>query len=501
MWESLKDAIASAITDNANHEITGEVLREVLNGLIVPHLGASKYKGLASPETAPGTPESGVLYFANEAGIYSNFSGIELDGEWLVSIHWNGAGWDLAYLAPIGSTAPPGPGTGGDNIIRRKAVYYEGATVPTDADVAALFNSNVNITKQSTESYILIVLPSSLNFAGEAAANSPVKKYHLCNRAAGFYGLGGVPITASNLELFYFQPLSAGDFMGASTTQIFDLGDIGTTPIKDAFNAMPLTTVQSAAAGYRVVKTTVKSYFYTGPEGPRGEGAAVQATADQFGAFQNENEIPYVSIDSQGIASVTGSGVLPLLIVPNKKHLEIFGTFTEIQDMIIGGFEAFIGKTLKLTNRQATPFTLKVTAEVQLFGAVDRVVRPGETLEFRYDGIFFELSAAAATVHQIKISTTSNITTATLGPNGNSQNGRNVIIDNGSNAINLTVNGPDNFVASYMKGGTGAITFVQGAGRTLVKVDGVDKLDGVAGSTATIASVGSKDYLRISNAT
>lgn len=104
-------------------------------------------------------------------------------------------------------------------------------------------------------------------------------------------------------------------------------------------------------------------------------------------------------------------------------------------------------------------------------------------------------------VPQIKITTLTSITTTTNDANGRGQQGRNVVIDNGANAINIAVNGIDGFVASYMKHGSGIITFVQGAGRTLVKVDGIDKLEGIAGSTATISSVGTKDYLRISNAT
>jgi hypothetical protein len=74
------------------------------------------------------------------------------------------------------------------------------------------------------------------------------------------------------------------------------------------------------------------------------------------------------------------------------------------------------------------------------------------------------------------------------------------VIDNGVNAINITVNGGTDFLASYLKHGTGAITFVQGAGRTLTQVDATSVLSGVVGSTATISSVGTIDYLRISNA-
>jgi hypothetical protein len=101
---------------------------------------------------------------------------------------------------------------------------------------------------------------------------------------------------------------------------------------------------------------------------------------------------------------------------------------------------------------------------------------------------------------QIVITTTVSITTDTVGNLGKTQNEKNVIIDNGVNSINITVNGGNNFLASYLKHGTGAITFIAGAGRTLALVDGTAVLNGALGSKATISSVGTKDYLSISNA-
>jgi hypothetical protein len=101
---------------------------------------------------------------------------------------------------------------------------------------------------------------------------------------------------------------------------------------------------------------------------------------------------------------------------------------------------------------------------------------------------------------QITITTTASITTGTTASNGYGQSGKNVIIDNGSNAINITVNGGTDFVASYVKHGTASITFVAGSGRTLIQVDTTAVLNGAVGSTATISSILTTDYLRISNA-
>lgn len=121
---------------------------------------------------------------------------------------------------------------------------------------------------------------------------------------------------------------------------------------------------------------------------------------------------------------------------------------------------------------------------------------PTSTNYLRGDGIW---STPYGDDSQITITTTSSITTNTLDGSSVSQKGKNVIIDNTTYAINITVNGGTNFCASYVKHGSGDITFVQGSGRTLIQVNGVAVLVGVVGSTATISSIGTKDYLKINN--
>ncbi len=98
------------------------------------------------------------------------------------------------------------------------------------------------------------------------------------------------------------------------------------------------------------------------------------------------------------------------------------------------------------------------------------------------------------------ITTTSSITTNTLDNSGFNQIGRCVIIDNGTYSISITVDATSGFSSTYLKHGTASISFVQGSGRTLVQVDGTLNLNGTVGSTATIISYGTTDYLRINNA-
>jgi hypothetical protein len=106
-----------------------------------------------------------------------------------------------------------------------------------------------------------------------------------------------------------------------------------------------------------------------------------------------------------------------------------------------------------------------------------------------------------AATFNITITTSVSITTDTTDSNGLLQNGRNTMISNGANAINLTCNTTSaaNFVASYTKLGSAAITFVAGSGATLVLVDSTAILNGAVGSTACLTRTGNTYYLQISN--
>lgn len=115
-----------------------------------------------------------------------------------------------------------------------------------------------------------------------------------------------------------------------------------------------------------------------------------------------------------------------------------------------------------------------------------------------------DLVIADLNIHQITIVTTSSITTNTLDallPAGKGQNGREVGIKNGVNAINLTceITSPASFLASYTKEGSAAITIVAGAGTTLYQTDGTNVINGIKGSTFCIKRSGNEFQLQISN--
>lgn len=113
-----------------------------------------------------------------------------------------------------------------------------------------------------------------------------------------------------------------------------------------------------------------------------------------------------------------------------------------------------------------------------------------------YTGNLVANSISTSTT-KITITTSVSITTATTDANGIGQDSRHVVIDNSTNAINITLNG--GVTTTYGKVGTGAITFVQGSGRTLVQLSGTAIMNGAVGSIATLWSNGTTDYLSITN--
>ena len=110
------------------------------------------------------------------------------------------------------------------------------------------------------------------------------------------------------------------------------------------------------------------------------------------------------------------------------------------------------------------------------------------------------LEIAELKVGQITITTSTSITTNTLSSiNSRSQLGRNVVINNGINAINITceLSSDVNFLASYIKEGSANVTFVAGAGTTLELYD--DTAVMVGKSTASVSRVGNKFKIQISS--
>lgn len=115
-----------------------------------------------------------------------------------------------------------------------------------------------------------------------------------------------------------------------------------------------------------------------------------------------------------------------------------------------------------------------------------------------------ENEIADLSINQIEITTTTSITTNTAGTGadvGKGQHMRSVLVKNGVNAINITLETSSHakFEAIYYKKGSAAITFVAGAGVTLVKVANDGILNGAVDSNSLVYRDGNTFYLYISN--
>ena len=136
-WNILKKAIADVIKTNGNQGITGQLLQDVLNNIVSSVGENSTFAGVATPATNPGTPDGNVFYLTASAGIYSNFSGIEITTGEAVILEWRGS-WakktlGLATQEKLAEIENEVKDTGGGPII----VEYETDIATTRLNVAS----------------------------------------------------------------------------------------------------------------------------------------------------------------------------------------------------------------------------------------------------------------------------------------------------------------------------------------------------------------------------
>lgn len=82
-YDNLKATIALNVYENHNNQVTANMVKAAMNAM-TDSLGAGyQYLGIATPNTAPGTPDQKVFYIAAQPGDYTNFgTGITVnDGE------------------------------------------------------------------------------------------------------------------------------------------------------------------------------------------------------------------------------------------------------------------------------------------------------------------------------------------------------------------------------------------------------------------------------------
>lgn len=90
-YTELKTAVSAVIKTNNNQEITGQLLQDVLNNIISVIGANATFAGIATPDTAPGTPDQNVFYIAGQSGVYANFGGYKVTKK---AVMFNNVGGD-----------------------------------------------------------------------------------------------------------------------------------------------------------------------------------------------------------------------------------------------------------------------------------------------------------------------------------------------------------------------------------------------------------------------
>ncbi len=180
-----------------------------------------------------------------------------------------------------------------DNIAIRKNFLYE--RTYTTAQIVAAINGLPAYTvteKQSVWFYGTELIP-----ADEPGFIPAVVKYKMMGKGKGVYGVGGVQLTAANLELVYSNAASLGDIESDPNTDIinFTLG-VGQSISQWLNTRNPALTIQPQDEGYTLFKgvdasAVAVSYLWVGAGGLYGVGQT-QSTAVDFQELSDEGAPP-----------------------------------------------------------------------------------------------------------------------------------------------------------------------------------------------------------------
>lgn len=103
-YSGLKDAVRAVIKENGNEEITGDILQQTLIAIINALGVGYQFMGVATPDTAFGTPDSRQFYIATEPGTYGSTI-VTLDGSkvaiLLFADSWNAITLDVPTVAGL----------------------------------------------------------------------------------------------------------------------------------------------------------------------------------------------------------------------------------------------------------------------------------------------------------------------------------------------------------------------------------------------------------------
>lgn len=191
-YEELKAAVASVIKANGNQEITGQVLQNTLTTLISQIGVNATFAGIATPSTAPGTPDQNVFYIAGQSGTYANFNAIVLDNEFAILSNKSGT-W-VKTTTGFATNDGVGNAIGLDNVNNRpvyvNAIKFIGF-VPNEASKDHVFSIHGFSSRGNTTSATPNITELDLFILDETASQAAGAE----RRAASLYLPANTDIT------------------------------------------------------------------------------------------------------------------------------------------------------------------------------------------------------------------------------------------------------------------------------------------------------------------
>lgn len=134
-YNNLINSVKAVIKQNGTNDITGQVMQDVLTGIIGTIGRFATFAGVAIPSTNPGTPDQTVVYLATQVGTYVNFGGVTISGTRICAIHNISGAWSLEVIITLGDGTAveidPVLDPNSLNPVENRAVYAECQAIRT----------------------------------------------------------------------------------------------------------------------------------------------------------------------------------------------------------------------------------------------------------------------------------------------------------------------------------------------------------------------------------
>ncbi len=169
-YENLKNAVKTAIKQNGNQEITGDLLQSTLLNIVSTVGENATFAGVVKPTSAPTIFDGPVFYIATDAGIYSYFNNIEVKKQESAILYKVNGIWTKATLC----TQPE------LNIVQQTGDST--AAIMSQKAVTDVLNSKVNtsdVVQQTGDSTTSVMSQKAVTDALSKGGDTIKNKYRL----------------------------------------------------------------------------------------------------------------------------------------------------------------------------------------------------------------------------------------------------------------------------------------------------------------------------------